>query len=157
MVLKFSHAVIASVAVNGTVFPDRFPLPTGKFTSADRTGNQGTEYVDVTGRTPRFCLSGFKEHMILLHRHIGFTIRRAILVNPCIFGVMEYFINLVIAGGVFTVFVGDIPRRVTNGKAGKIMLDGVLDDGTGSRIFFDIAIFDDVTVGRTHSGYAHSL
>ena len=95
--------------------------------------------------------------MILLHRHIGFTIRCTILVNSRVFGVMEYFINLVIAGGVFAVFVSDIPRRVTNGKAGKIMLDGVLDDGTGSWIFFDIAIIDDVTVGCTHPGYAHSL
>ena len=52
MVLKFPHAVIAGVAVNGAVFPDRFPLPAGEFASADRTGNQGTEYVYISGRTP---------------------------------------------------------------------------------------------------------
>lgn len=66
-----------------------------------------------------FACLDLAEHMILLHRHIGFKAGSTILVNSRVFGVMEYFINLVIAGGVFAVFVSDIPRRVTNGKAGK--------------------------------------
>ena len=157
VVSEFSHAIITNIAVHVAVFSDSFSLAPGKFAAADRTGDKGTEYIGISAWTPGFCLSRLEEGMVLIHSHVWFTVRLSILINASIFRVVEYFINLIVAGTILTIFVGDIPGRMADRKTGKIILDSILHDRSGSGILFNVPVFYDISVGGALSGNAHSF